>query len=93
MGKTLSDSREDVQQAIDLAYYTAGEGRRLLGHTTTSEKISKFAFTLRLPIGVVGLITPWNFPMLIPARKLFYSLVCGNTVVLKPSSEAPQCAM
>ena len=93
MGKTLSDSREDVQQAIDLAYFTAGEGRRLLGQTTTSEKISKFAFTLRIPIGVVGLITPWNFPMLIPARKLFYSLVCGNTVVLKPSSETPLCAI
>jgi alpha-ketoglutaric semialdehyde dehydrogenase len=92
MGKTLGDSRADVQQAIDLAYYSAGEGRRLLGHTTNSEKINKFAFTMRLPIGIVGLITPWNFPILIPARKLFYSLVCGNTVVLKPSSEAPQCA-
>lgn len=92
MGKTLRDSREDVQQAIDLAYYIAGEGRRLLGYTSTSEKDSRFAFTLKLPIGTVGLITPWNFPMLIPARKIFYSLVCGNTVVFKPSSEAPQCA-
>ena len=92
MGKTLRDSREEVQQTIDLAYYSAGEGRRLLGHTTTSEKNGKFSFTIRLPIGIVGLITPWNFPVLIPARKIFYSLVCGNTVVLKPSSEAPQSA-
>jgi acyl-CoA reductase-like NAD-dependent aldehyde dehydrogenase len=92
MGKTIGDSREDIQEAIDLAYYTAGEGRRSLGHTTTSEKTGKLAFTMRLPVGIVGLITPWNFPMLIPARKLFYSLVCGNPVVLKPSSEAPQCA-
>ena len=92
MGKTLADSRADVQQAIDLAFYVAGEGRRLFGHTTTSQEPLKMAFTLRQPIGVVGLITPWNFPVLIPARKLFYSLVCGNTVVFKPSSEAPQCA-
>jgi alpha-ketoglutaric semialdehyde dehydrogenase len=91
MGKVLDDARQEVQQTIDLAYYIAGEGRRLLGHTMTSEKKGKFAFTMRMPIGVVGLITPWNFPLLIPARKLFYSLVCGNTVVLKPSSEAPMC--
>ena len=93
MGKTLIDSRADIQQAIDIAYYAAAEGTRLLGHTTTSEKSDKFAFTLRLPIGVVALITPWNFPITIPARKIFYSLVCGNTIVFKPSSEAPQCAI
>jgi alpha-ketoglutaric semialdehyde dehydrogenase len=92
MGKTLRDSREDVQQAIDLAFYIAGEGRRLLGYTSPSERDSRFAFTLKVPIGTVGLITPWNFPILIPARKIFYSLVCGNTVVFKPSSEAPGCA-
>jgi acyl-CoA reductase-like NAD-dependent aldehyde dehydrogenase len=92
MGKIIHDSRADVQQAIDLAYYIAGEGRRLLGHTTPSENAYKYAFTIRAPIGVVGLITPWNFPILIPARKILYSLVCGNTVVLKPSSEAPQSA-
>ena len=92
MGKTLRDSREDIQHSIDLAYYIAGEGRRSLGQTTTSEKINKFSFTMRMPIGIIGLITPWNFPMLIPARKIFYSLVSGNTVVLKPSSESPQCA-
>jgi alpha-ketoglutaric semialdehyde dehydrogenase len=92
MGKVLDDARQEVQQTIDLAYYIAGEGRRLLGHTTTSEREDKFAFTLRMPIGVIGLITPWNFPLLILARKILYSLVCGNTVVLKPSSEAPMCA-
>jgi acyl-CoA reductase-like NAD-dependent aldehyde dehydrogenase len=92
MGKTLHDSREDIQQAIALAYYSAGEGRRLLGHTIPSEETAKMAFTMRLPIGIVSLITPWNFPVMIPARKLFYSLLCGNTVVLKPSSEAPQSA-
>ncbi|HLN89670.1 MAG TPA: aldehyde dehydrogenase family protein, partial [Candidatus Binatia bacterium] len=92
MGKTLSDAREDVQQAIELAYYAASEGTRLLGHTTTSREPEKIAFTLKQPVGVVGLITPWNFPVMIPARKLFYSLVCGNTVVFKPSSEAPMCA-
>ena len=92
MGKTLCESRDEVQQTIDLAHYIAGEGRRLLGETTTSEKTGKFAFTLRLPIGIVGLITPWNFPVLIPARKIFYSLVCGNAIVHKPSSEAPMSA-
>lgn len=92
MGKTLRDAKQEVQQAIDLAYYVAGEGRRLLGHTTTSETTSKLSFTMRLPIGVVGLITPWNFPIVIAARKIFYSLVCGNTIVHKPSSEAPMSA-
>jgi acyl-CoA reductase-like NAD-dependent aldehyde dehydrogenase len=92
MGKPLRDAREEVQQAIDLAYYIAGEGRRLLGHTIPAEENGKFTFTLRMPIGIVSLITPWNFPILIPARKIFYSLVCGNTVVLKPSSETPICA-
>ncbi len=92
MGKTIRDAREEVEQSIKLAYYVAGEGRRLFGHTTTSEKKNKFSFTIRQPIGVVGLITPWNFPAMIPARKIFYSLVCGNTVVFKPSSETPQTA-
>jgi len=92
MGKTIADSREDVQEAIDLAYYVAGEGRRLFGHTSTSERKNKFAFTVKLPIGVVGIISPWNFPLLIPARKIFYALVCGNTIVFKSSSDAPQCA-
>jgi alpha-ketoglutaric semialdehyde dehydrogenase len=92
MGKTLRDSSGEIQQTIDLAYYVAAEGRRLLGQTSTSERSGVFNFTLKLPIGVIGLITPWNFPIFIAARKIFYSLLCGNTVVLKPSSETPQCA-
>jgi len=92
MGKILRDSAGEVQHTVDLAYYVAAEGRRLLGQTSTSEQRGVFNFTVKLPIGVVGLITPWNFPIFIAARKIFYSLVCGNTVVLKPSSEAPQCA-
>lgn len=92
MGKTLNDAKDEVQHSIDIAYYAAGEGRRLLGHTTTSEKRGKFAYTIRLPVGVIGLITPWNFPLMIAARKIFFSLVCGNTIVFKPSSEAPQTA-
>jgi alpha-ketoglutaric semialdehyde dehydrogenase len=92
MGKTLRDSIGEIQHTIDLAHYVAAEGRRLLGQTSTSELRGFFNFTMKLPIGVIGLITPWNFPFFIAARKIFYSLVCGNTVVLKPSSEAPQCA-
>jgi len=93
MGKTLMDSMADVQEAIDVAYYAAAEGRRLLGHTTPSEKQDKFAMAIRLPIGVAGLISPWNFPIAIPARKIFYALVCGNTAVLKPASDTPLCAI
>jgi acyl-CoA reductase-like NAD-dependent aldehyde dehydrogenase len=93
MGKTISESKSDVQMAIDLAYYVAGEGSRLFGHTTTSQCATKFAFTIRVPVGIVSLITPWNFPILIPARKIFYSIVCGNTVVFKPSSNSPECAI
>jgi alpha-ketoglutaric semialdehyde dehydrogenase len=93
VGKTLNESKSDVQLAIDLAYYIASEGSRLLGHTNPSQSATKFTFTLRIPVGIVSLITPWNFPILIPARKIFYSLVCGNTVVFKPSSDSPQCAI
>jgi acyl-CoA reductase-like NAD-dependent aldehyde dehydrogenase len=93
MGKTLPDSRADVQEAIDLAYCVAGEGRRLLGHTTPSEKQDKVCMTLKLPIGVVGLITPWNFPVAIPARKIFFALVCGNTLVWKPATDTPMCSL
>jgi len=92
MGKVISEARGDVQEAIDAAEYFAGEGRRLLGHTTTSELRDKFAMTIRIPVGVCGLITPWNFPIAVPAWKLFPALVCGNTVVLKPSSDTPLCA-
>jgi alpha-ketoglutaric semialdehyde dehydrogenase len=92
MGKTLRDAQTDVQEAIDLAYFAAGLGTRLLGNTIPSEKPDKLAITLRLPIGVAALISPWNFPIAIPARKVFYALVCGNTAVLKPASDTPICA-
>jgi acyl-CoA reductase-like NAD-dependent aldehyde dehydrogenase len=93
MGKVLEESRGDVQEAIDMTYYMSGEGRRLFGHTTTSELKDKFAMTVRKPIGVCGLITPWNFPFAIPAWKIMPALICGNTVVFKPSSDSPLCAI
>ncbi|MGA2385738.1 MAG: aldehyde dehydrogenase family protein [Candidatus Bathyarchaeia archaeon] len=93
MGKTLSDAGADVQEAIDVGFYAAGEGKRLFGYTAPSEKPNKFAMTIRLPIGVAGLIPPWNFPIAIPAKKVFYSLLCGNTAVLKPASDTPLCAI
>lgn len=93
MGKVLSEARGDVQEAIDIAEYMAGEGRRLFGYTTPSELPSKAAFTIRQPIGVVGIISPWNFPIAIPAWKICPALVCGNTIVFKPSSDTPRCAV
>lgn len=92
MGKVMPEALGDVQEAIDIFEYMAGEGRRLFGHTTTSELRDKFAMTLRRPVGVVGLITPWNFPVAIPAWKLAPALICGNTIVFKPSSDTPLCA-
>ena len=89
MGKVLSETRGDVQEAIDTAYYMAGEGRRLFGQTTPSELRSKFAMSVRMPVGVVGMIAPWNFPMAIPSWKLFPALVCGNTCVIKPAEDTP----
>jgi aldehyde dehydrogenase (NAD+) len=89
MGKVLSETRGDVQEAIDTAFFMAGEGRRLFGHTVPSELPDKFAMSLRVPIGVVGMITPWNFPMAIPSWKLFPALVCGNTCVIKPAEDTP----
>ncbi len=89
MGKILRESRGDVQEAIDITYYAAGEGRRLLGETTTSELPDKFCMTVHRPIGVVGLITPWNFPVAIPAWKIMPALVSGNTLVFKPASDTP----
>src|SRR5208283_3916677 len=91
MGKTLLDASADVQEAINVGFYAAGEGKRLFGYTVPSEKSNKFAMTVRLPIGVAGLISPWNFPIAIPAKKVFYSLICGNTAVLKPASDTPLC--
>jgi aldehyde dehydrogenase (NAD+) len=89
MGKVLAETRGDVQEAIDEAFYVAGEGRRLFGQTTPSELQNKFAMSVRVPVGVVGLITPWNFPMAIPSWKLFPALVCGNTCVIKPATDTP----
>jgi aldehyde dehydrogenase (NAD+) len=92
MGKVLAETRGDVQEGIDTAYYAASEGRRLFGHTVPSELRSKWAMSYRRPIGVVGLITPFNFPMAIPTWKMFPALVCGNSVVLKPSEDVPHTA-
>lgn len=92
MGKILSETRGDVQEAIDTSLYYAGEGRRLFGQTTTSELPDKFAMTIRMPLGVCGLITPWNFPMAIPSWKIFPALLCGNSVILKPASYTPDSA-
>jgi len=93
MGKVLSEARGDVQEAIDITEYMAGEGRRLFGSTTPSELKKKFCMTVRLPVGVCGIITPWNFPIAIPAWKIMAALICGNTVVFKPSSDTPLCAV
>ncbi len=92
MGKILSEGLGDVQEAIDMAFYMAGEGRRLTGETTPSELPSKDCKSLREPIGVFALITPWNFPTAIPAWKIFPALIAGNTVVFKPSSYTPASA-
>jgi aldehyde dehydrogenase (NAD+) len=92
MGKVKAEAGGDVQEAIDMAYYMGGEGRRLFGQTTPSELRDKFMMSVRMPVGVVGAITPWNFPIAIPAWKLCPALVCGNTVVLKPAEDTPQLA-
>jgi len=89
MGKVLAETRGDVQEAIDMTYLMAGEGRRLYGQTTPSELANKFAMSVRSPIGVAGLITPWNFPMAIPSWKIIPALVAGNTVVIKPAEDTP----
>ena len=89
MGKVLNETRGDVQEGIDTAYYAAVEGRRLFGHTVPSELRDKWAMTYRRPIGVAGLITPFNFPLAIPTWKMFPALVCGNSVILKPAEDVP----
>jgi len=93
MGKVLTEARGDVQEAIDMTFLMAGEGRRLFGKTTTSELKDKFSMTIRRPLGVVGLITPWNFPIAIPSWKIMPALIAGNTIVFKPSSDTPLCAI
>ncbi len=92
MGKVLAEARGDVQEGIDIAFLMAGEGRRLFGDTTPSELPDKWAMSIREPIGVAGIITPWNFPIAIPCWKMMPALVSGNTVVFKPSSDTPHCA-
>ncbi|MBI3934328.1 MAG: aldehyde dehydrogenase family protein, partial [Acidobacteria bacterium] len=89
MGKILTETRGDVEEAIGMGYFMAGEGRRLYGQTTPSELPDKFAMSVRMPLGVCGLITPWNFPMAIPSWKIFPALICGNTVVIKPATDTP----
>ena len=89
MGKVRAEAGGDVQEAIDMTYYMAGEGRRMFGHTTPSEMPDKFQMSVRLPVGVVGAITPWNFPIAIPSWKVAPALVCGNTVVFKPATDTP----
>lgn len=92
MGKVLEETRGDVQEAIDMTFFLAAEGRRLHGQTAPSELRDKFAMSMRQPIGVCSMITPWNFPMAIPSWKIIPALVCGNTVVLKPSELTPLSA-
>ncbi|MFI5209448.1 MAG: aldehyde dehydrogenase family protein [Gemmatimonadales bacterium] len=92
MGKVLAETRGDVQEGIDTAYYAAAEGRRLFGHTVPSELRRKWAMSFRRPIGVAGLITPFNFPMAIPTWKMFPALVCGNAVIFKPAEDTPHAA-
>ena len=93
MGKVLKETRGDVQEAIDMTFYIAGEGRRMFGQTVPSELRNKFAMSVRQPLGVCSIITPWNFPMAIPSWKIIPALVCGNTVVFKPASQTPLSAL
>jgi len=92
MGKVIAETRGDVQEGIDTAYYASSEGRRLFSYTAPSELSNKFAMAMRTPIGVAGIITPWNFPMAIPTWKIFPALLCGNCVVFKPASDTPKTA-
>ena len=89
MGKVLAETRGDTQEAIDMTYLMAGEGRRMFGQTTPSELPNKFAMSVRTPVGVAGLITPWNFPIAIPSWKIMPALVTGNAVVIKPAEDTP----
>jgi acyl-CoA reductase-like NAD-dependent aldehyde dehydrogenase len=92
MGKVRAEAGGDVQEAIDMTYYMAGEGRRMFGQTTPSEMPDKFQMSVRLPVGVVGAITPWNFPIAIPSWKIAPALVCGDTIVFKPATDTPALA-
>jgi acyl-CoA reductase-like NAD-dependent aldehyde dehydrogenase len=92
MGKVLAEARGDVQEGVDIAYLMAGEGRRMVGDTVPSELPNKWAMSVRQPIGIAGIITPWNFPIAIPCWKMTAALISGNCVVLKPASDTPHCA-
>ncbi|MBS4016124.1 MAG: aldehyde dehydrogenase family protein [Candidatus Latescibacteria bacterium] len=92
MGKVLKETRGDVQEAIDTGLYAAGEGRRMFSFTVPSELKNKMAFVIRRPMGVWGVISPWNFPMAIPSWKIFPALLCGNTIVCKPATDTPASA-
>jgi alpha-ketoglutaric semialdehyde dehydrogenase len=91
MGKVLEEARGDVQEAIDMAFFAAGIGRRPFGEAIPSELPDKFCFTWREPVGVVGVITPWNFPVAVPSWKIFPALMAGNTIVFKPAEDTPLC--
>lgn len=93
MGKIIAETRGDVQEVIDMTYYMAGEGRRQFGQTTPSELQNKFMMSVRQPLGVCGMITPWNFPMAIASWKIMPALVLGNTCVLKPATYTPLSAV
>src|SRR2546430_4679716 len=92
MGKVVAETRGDVQEGIDTAHYAHTEGRRLFGRTVPSELRNKWAMSFRRPIGVAGLITPFNFPLAIPTWKMFPALLCGNAVILKPAEDVPHTA-
>lgn len=93
MGKVVAETRGDIQEAIDMTYFMAGEGRRMYGQTTPSELRNKFNMSVRKPLGVAGLITPWNFPMAIPSWKMMPAIIAGNTVVLKPATYTPKLSI
>jgi acyl-CoA reductase-like NAD-dependent aldehyde dehydrogenase len=93
MGKVLTEARGDVQEAIDMGKFIAGEGRRAFGETVPSELRNKWAMTMRQPLGVIGCVTPWNFPIAIPSWKIFPAVMAGNTVVFKPAEDTPLCAL
>ncbi|MGH9422954.1 MAG: aldehyde dehydrogenase family protein, partial [Thermoanaerobaculia bacterium] len=93
MGKVLTEARGDVQEGVDIAYLMAGEGRRMFGDTVPSELPDKWAMSIRQPVGIAGIITPWNFPIAIPCWKMTAALISGNAVVLKPASDTPHCAV
>src|SRR5436190_868650 len=93
MGKVIAEARGDVQEGIDIAFLMAGEGRRMFGDTVPSELPDKWAMSIRQPIGIAGIITPWNFPIALPCWKVVRALVAGNTVVFKPASDTPHCAV